>query len=149
MLGPGGKLNPHLDYFIHPKLKLQRKINLIIYLNHCWKEDWGGDFGLWESNAASGQAGKLAKSVSPLFNRAVAFETSNSWHGVATKVKCPRGQFRKSVAAYYLVDVPCGVSTPRYKALYAPTEEQEDDPIIRDLINKRASLSTAKDVWKI
>ena len=30
--GDGGKLNPHLDYSIHPKLGLQRKLNLILYL---------------------------------------------------------------------------------------------------------------------
>ena len=27
----GGNLNPHLDYSIHPKLGLQRKINIIYY----------------------------------------------------------------------------------------------------------------------
>ena len=29
----GGKLNPHLDYSIHPKLKLERRLNLIIYVS--------------------------------------------------------------------------------------------------------------------
>lgn len=149
MLGRGGKLNPHLDYFIHPKLGLQRKINLIVYLNHYWHEDWGGDFGLWEGNVDSGKSGKLAKSVSPLFNRAVMFETSNSWHGIAKKIKCPSGQYRKSLATYYLIDAPENVERPRYKALYAPTKDQEEDDSIINLINKRASLSKAKEVWKI
>ena len=31
--GTGGNLNPHLDYSIHPKLGLQRKLNIIIYLS--------------------------------------------------------------------------------------------------------------------
>tara|TARA_R110002051_G_scaffold253345_1_gene312423 strand:+ start:185 stop:967 length:783 start_codon:yes stop_codon:yes gene_type:complete len=149
MLSRGGKLNPHLDYFIHPKLKLQRKINLIIYLNHHWKEAWGGDFGLWESDTASGKAGKLAKSISPLFNRAIIFETSNSWHGIAEKIECPSRQYRKSLAAYYLIDAPNTPEDSRYKALFAPTVEQEGDASIIDLINKRASLATAKEVWKI
>ena len=30
--GDGGNLNPHLDYSIHPKIGLQRKINIIVYL---------------------------------------------------------------------------------------------------------------------
>ena len=28
---PGGKLNTHLDYNLHPKLNMQRKLNIIIY----------------------------------------------------------------------------------------------------------------------
>jgi len=28
----GGKLNTHLDYSIHPKLKLERRINILIYI---------------------------------------------------------------------------------------------------------------------
>ena len=149
MLNKGGKLNPHLDYFIHPKLHLQRKINLIVYLNSEWREEWGGDFGLWDTVKDSNKAGKLVKTIPPLFNRAVIFETSHSWHGVAKKIDCPTNHYRKSLAAYYLVDAPKDSAGTRYKALYSPTEEQEGDEAIMSLINKRASLSTAQDVWKI
>ncbi len=41
----GGKLNVHLDYSLHPKLGLQRKYNLIIFLEKDWKKEWGG--GTW------------------------------------------------------------------------------------------------------
>jgi hypothetical protein len=44
----GGKLNVHLDYDIHPKLDLQRYVNLIIYLTPGWKPEWGGGLGMWE-----------------------------------------------------------------------------------------------------
>jgi hypothetical protein len=44
----GGKLNVHLDYDIHPKLELQRYLNLIIYLTPGWKPEWGGGLGMWE-----------------------------------------------------------------------------------------------------
>ena len=40
--GRDGKLNPHLDYSLHPKLRMQRKLNLIVYLNSKWQESWGG-----------------------------------------------------------------------------------------------------------
>jgi Rps23 Pro-64 3,4-dihydroxylase Tpa1-like proline 4-hydroxylase len=43
----GGKLNVHLDYDIHPKLELQRYLNLIIYLTPGWKPEWGGGLGMW------------------------------------------------------------------------------------------------------
>lgn len=41
----GGKLNTHLDYSMHPKLKLERRLNLIIYVTPNWKFEYGGGFG--------------------------------------------------------------------------------------------------------
>ena len=38
----GGKLNPHLDYSMYPKLPYQRKLNIIVYLQPNWEESWGG-----------------------------------------------------------------------------------------------------------
>ena len=38
----GGKLNIHLDYSIHPKLKLERRLNLLIYVTPDWQPEWGG-----------------------------------------------------------------------------------------------------------
>ena len=37
--GRGGKLNVHLDYNLHPKLHLQRRLNLIVYLTPGWKPE--------------------------------------------------------------------------------------------------------------
>ena len=74
----GGKLNTHLDYSIHPKLKKQRKLNLIIYLEQNWQESWGGHLGLWEHNEKTNTAGKMIKAVAPLFNRAVLFDTTQN-----------------------------------------------------------------------
>ena len=45
--GTGGKLNVHLDYSLHPKLNLQRKLNLIFYLTEDWNSEWGGGLELW------------------------------------------------------------------------------------------------------
>ena len=44
--GRGGKLNIHLDYSIHPKSGLQRKLNLIVYLTEGWDSEWGGGLEL-------------------------------------------------------------------------------------------------------
>ena len=48
--GRGGKLNVHLDYSLHPKTKLQRKLNLILHLTENWDEQWGGGLELWSNN---------------------------------------------------------------------------------------------------
>ena len=42
LMPKNGKLNPHLDYAIHPKINLQRKFNLIIFLSHGWTKNCGG-----------------------------------------------------------------------------------------------------------
>ena len=144
----GGKLNTHLDYNIHPKLHLHRKLNIIIYLNSKWQVEWGGQLGLWESGEDPHRPGSLARSVDPLFNRAILFDTSQkSWHGLPTPLMCPEGEVRKSLAIYYLVPPPPNTDQ-RGKALFAPTESQEDDPEVLELIRKRASTTSASDVYR-
>ena len=43
----GGSLEVHADYSYHPKLKVDRRINVLVYLNKDWKEEYGGHFELW------------------------------------------------------------------------------------------------------
>lgn len=142
----GGKLNTHLDYSCHPKTTKQRKLNIIVYLNSNWQNNWGGSLGLWGNN--SDQApGPLVKEISPKFNRAVIFDTTcNSWHGLPVPISCPEGQFRKSLAVYYLTE-PEENLDPRGKALFAPTDEQKYDKSVLDLIKKRSNINSAGSVY--
>jgi len=131
----GGKLNPHLDYSIHPKLGLQRKFNLLIYLTPEWNESWGGDFGIWNKDHT------LNTSISPQFNRAIIFDTTqDSLHGLSTQVNCPDNKTRNSIAVYYLTPAPKDADK-RNRALFVPTEEQKDDKDILDLIERRSKVS--------
>jgi Rps23 Pro-64 3,4-dihydroxylase Tpa1-like proline 4-hydroxylase len=95
-----GFLDIHVDANKHPfNKKLHRRINLIIYLNKHWKDDYGGSIELWSDNKY--KPGKIIKSVLPKFNRAVIFATNRtSWHGVE-EINCPEGESRKSIALYY------------------------------------------------
>lgn len=143
----GGKLNTHLDYSIHPKMKLERKLNIIVYLNSNWNSEWGGHLGLWSSNQ-DGSVNTLIKSIEPKFNRAVIFDTTqNSWHGLPEPITCPEGQYRKSLAIYYLCE-PSVKTSERGKALFVPSESQRGDKQIMELIEKRSNLSTAASVYK-
>ena len=142
----GGKLNTHLDYSLHPKTRQQRKLNIIVYLNSKWEENWGGSLGLW-GNESDQAPGPLVKQIAPKFNRAVIFDTTcNSWHGLPDPIDCPNDQFRKSLAVYYLTSPSQNVDT-RGKALFAPTEEQTNDAEVLDLIARRSSIDTAASVW--
>ena len=143
----GGKLNTHLDYSLHPKLGLQRKLNIIIYLNSNWQPEWGGALGLW-GNESSTEPGRLEKEIEPRFNRAVIFDTTmNSWHGLPKPLTCPPDEFRKSLAVYYLCE-PAEQADDRGKALFAPTDEQKDDDQVLELIRMRSDVKTASSVYK-
>ena len=94
-----GKLDVHQDFNIHKGLNMLRKVNLIVYLNESWKEEWGGDLEIWDKSMT-----KLCKSVSPVFNRAVIFRTDmESNHGHPHPLKCPENRARISLATYYYV----------------------------------------------
>lgn len=138
----GGKLNPHLDYTVHPKLGLLRKYNLLIYLTSDWQSQWKGEFGIWEGGKDNHHL-KLHDKISPLFNRAIFFDTTqDSWHGIVETVNCPDYVTRKSIAVYYLIDRDFDLDL-RKRALFAPTDNQKNDPLILDLIKRRSQISNS------
>jgi Rps23 Pro-64 3,4-dihydroxylase Tpa1-like proline 4-hydroxylase len=143
-----GKLNVHLDYSIHPKLGLKRNFNLIIYMTPNWEASWGGGLELWSHDDATNQPKEKVGLVENKFNRAVIFDTTqNSWHGLPADLKCPEGTARQSLAVYYLT--PADSSTdPRGKALFAPYQDQANDPDVLNLIKKRSNILTASEVYK-
>jgi len=146
--GTGGNLNPHFDYSIHPKMKLERVLNIIIYLSSDLRPEHGGDLGLWEHDEAAGQPGALAKEISPAFNRAVLFNTTqNSWHGMSKPLTVGEGIHRKSLAIYYLRD-PAPGTDERGRALFAPRVEQREDSKVLETIRLRSNVNTSKDVYR-
>lgn len=101
-----GRLDVHVDFNRLAEKNWYRRLNLLLFLNERWEDDWGGRLELWDENVA-----RCAQSLEPRFNRLVMFETSEtSFHGV-TPVRCPPDVARKSFALYYYSDVPpAGVS---------------------------------------
>lgn len=138
MHGRGGNLNVHKDYSIHPKLGLQRKLNLIIYMTPDWDISWGGGLEMWSHDSERNKPLRLENTIECIYNRAVLFDTTqNSWHGLPTPITCPKDTYRKSLAIYYLT-TPQDNTEERYRALYAPREEQEGNQNIINLIKKRS-----------
>jgi Rps23 Pro-64 3,4-dihydroxylase Tpa1-like proline 4-hydroxylase len=64
----GGSLGIHIDFNKYEKLKLDRRLNVLIYLNKDWNEEWGGHLELWNNNIT-----KCVKKTAPEFNRCVIF----------------------------------------------------------------------------
>lgn len=99
----GQDLDPHVDFTHHPKTGMHRRLNLIVYLNHEWQKDWGGNIELHKNPRLEPKDDQIV-SIEPLFNRAVIFETNNiSWHGFP-RINLPEDKkniSRKSFALYY------------------------------------------------
>lgn len=149
MHGPGGNLNPHYDYSIHPKVGLQRKVNIIIYMASDLREEHGGHLGLWSHDRENDAPGDLIKVVRPKFNRAVIFDTTqNSWHGMCRALVQPEDIYRKSLAVYYLTDPPLDADR-RERALFAAREDQKGDKSVEELIRKRADAKSFSSVYRV
>jgi hypothetical protein len=93
----GGLLGVHADFRVNERLHVHRRINVIIYLNDNWKEEYGGHLGLWDR-----QMKGVRSTVAPIFNRCVIFNTdADSFHGHPDPLTTPEGVFRRSMALYY------------------------------------------------
>lgn len=93
----GGYLKIHTDFNKHPNNDLDRRINILIYLNKNWKSSYGGDLQLWDKDML-----KCQKKILPIFNRMVIFSTNDySNHGHPDPIVCPNYISRKSIALYY------------------------------------------------
>jgi len=99
--GPGGFLNMHTDFSMHHfHTHWHRRVNLILYLNPGWQDEWGGAIELWERK--DGRMARCAVKYPPLLNHALVFTTDErSLHGFPDPLTCPAGQSRKSLALYY------------------------------------------------
>ena len=97
--GPGGYLNVHTDFSMHHfHTNWRRRVNLILYLNPGWREEWGGALELWEQNMT-----RCAAKYSPLLNHALIFTTDErSLHGFPDPLTCPEGCLAKKPGSVLL-----------------------------------------------
>jgi len=93
----GGYLKVHADFNHHKRLKLDRRLNALIYLNKNWPESYKGHLELWDKTMSN-----CRKRVLPSYNRMVVFATTDfSYHGHPDALECPPNRARRSLALYY------------------------------------------------
>jgi Rps23 Pro-64 3,4-dihydroxylase Tpa1-like proline 4-hydroxylase len=93
----GGMLRVHTDFAEHPALNLDRRLNLLLYMNPEWKEEYGGHLELWNADMT-----RKEKEILPVANRCVIFNTTDqSFHGHPKALTCPNDRARQSIALYY------------------------------------------------
>ena len=128
----GGKLDIHIDFNKHPKLKLERRLNVLIYFNKDWQHSWNGDFQIWEGfkdEKGEHHLLKLRDRVYPIFNTFACFNTSEkSYNGFPDSIKCPASENRKSLAFYYYtVDRPEEELVESHSTVYVKRPGDSDD----------------------
>jgi Rps23 Pro-64 3,4-dihydroxylase Tpa1-like proline 4-hydroxylase len=95
----GGYLQLHTDFnsYYNHYGKLDRRINLLIYMNPEWKEEYKGELCICDK-----ETNICVKKILPILNRCVIFNTSNkSIHGHPEKLNTPENIRRQSIAVYY------------------------------------------------
>ena len=123
---PGGHLKVHADFNRHPRNGLERRLNVLLYLNRDWKDEYGGALELWNRDMTRSEVRVL-----PLFNRCVVFSTtSTSYHGHPDPLTCPAGETRKSIALYYYTkDRPPEEETDTHNTLFQARPGEELPPV--------------------
>ncbi len=117
----GAYLNVHVDYNIHPTTQFHRRLNVIIYMNKDWKDEYEGHLELWDLTENKQELiGKFA----PAYNRCVIFETNEiSFHGHPKPLNAPNGINRKSIATYYYTETrPENEIAENHNTIYVNTE---------------------------
>lgn len=131
-LRDGGYLNVHADFNFQKRLKLDRRINLLLYFNKDWKEEYGGNLELWDDKMK-----ECVKRYTPDFNRCIIFNTTDkSYHGNPQPVATPDSGTRRSIAMYYYTNGrPEGEVSDEHMTLfqYRPGEASAADKTRRIL----------------
>ena len=114
LIKKNGFLNIHTDFSTHPvNHNWQRKLNLLLYLNKNWKQEYGGEIEFWNEDITERKA-----KIPPVFNRCVIFKTDDkSFHGHPEPLNCPENEYRKSLAVYYYQNNPeASVKSTNYRS---------------------------------
>jgi len=128
----GGKLGIHVDFNWHAKMRVFRRVNVIVYLNRDWSEDYGGHLELWDESKSCS-----VEKILPIFNRMVIFNTTEkSYHGHPFPVNCPKDKSRKSLALYYYTANQSGEQSEQsHSTLFV---DKNNRPV--ELKNKKESI---------
>jgi Rps23 Pro-64 3,4-dihydroxylase Tpa1-like proline 4-hydroxylase len=97
---PGGRLEVHADFNLHPRTGMHRRVNALIFLNQNWDPAWHGQLELWPKDLS-----RPTVSVNPDLNRMAVFTIrDDAFHGVPSPIMCPPDRRRYSLALYYYTD---------------------------------------------
>ncbi|MCB0517400.1 MAG: 2OG-Fe(II) oxygenase [Lewinellaceae bacterium] len=143
---PGGFLKIHADFNKHRQTGLDRRLNVLVYLNKDWMDDYGGHFELWDRDMT-----RCVKKILPAFNTMAMFTTSDfSYHGLPNPLTCPPDRSRKSLALYYYTngrpahEINHGLED--HTTLFKARKGDEVDAQMKKFNTKQAMKDLVKDL---
>tara|TARA_B110000503_G_scaffold129783_1_gene202371 strand:- start:3879 stop:4571 length:693 start_codon:yes stop_codon:yes gene_type:complete len=91
------KLDLHTDFNWNNRLKLNRKVNLMLYMNKEWHDEWGGALEFWDNDKT-----ECVQKIQPMPNRlAVWMYDTNLIHGFPELLNTPETVSRDNLIHFY------------------------------------------------
>jgi Rps23 Pro-64 3,4-dihydroxylase Tpa1-like proline 4-hydroxylase len=130
----GGRLEVHVDFNKHPVYGFDGRLNVLVFLNEPWPDEWGGALELWD-RAMTAPVSTIATRLGAV----VVFTTDNtSYDGHPHPVQCPPDVTRKSLALYYYtVDQPAGQDSTLWQ------QQPDAAPIATNATRTKLGASTS------
>jgi Rps23 Pro-64 3,4-dihydroxylase Tpa1-like proline 4-hydroxylase len=145
----GGKTMIHIDFARHPETKQHHRVNVLLYLNPEWREEWGGQLELWPADMSG-----VGARIQPTANTMVIWEThGGTLHGLPDPVAAPPGTSRFALAAYYYTEKPAERTVDR-AALGTFVARPSDSrltglPLPRDLVRAFLPMKLQSILWSL
>lgn len=153
-IGRGGHLGIHADFNRHKRLRLDRRLNLLLYLNRDWPDDYGGQLELWDRGMVA-----CRRRISPIAGRMVLFATTDhALHGHPDPLTCPADRARRSIALYYYsngrpeAEVTASHTTlfrtrpgsPRLRSMATWAADRLVPPLLSDAVRRRGHRAASE-----
>jgi hypothetical protein len=105
----GAYLGLHVDFNWNDTLKLNRKFNLIFYVNEAWEDDWNGELEFWDKTKT-----QCFFTIKPIPNRLIIWEYEQDLaHGFTKPLACPSEVERQNLMKIYYTSNSTPSSLPR------------------------------------
>ena len=110
----GSLLGLHVDFNWNNSLKLNRKINCILYANDTWDSSWNGDLEFWDKEKTS-----CLYKIAPLPNRLLFWEYEKELvHGFSKPLNCPDDIKRQNLMTIYYTSNATPITPPHKSDFY-------------------------------
>lgn len=152
-VSPGGFLGLHYDFSTQQELRLDRRVNVLLYLNRDWRTEWGGQLEL-HSNEPLDSPGHTAVEIEPLFNRLVIFNTPRALHGHRRRIACPPDRARLCLSWYYYTAPPVPAWMARVRKVSFPGSRNDPARLAIKAFNLLTPpalimlAQAARDAWR-
>lgn len=111
--GPGHSLKLHTDFNWNEQLRLNRRLNAILYVSQEWKPEWGGGLEFWNFDQT-----ECLHTIEPRPNRLLLWDYDPRLvHGHPNPISCPPGATRDGLRLFYFNSNATPESEP-HRSLY-------------------------------